>query len=266
VRDGDFGKPIVLNEDTKGSRGFEGIGVAADGSLVAAWIESGPTSRTRVARIGVDGTRESRVLDERSCPCCRLAVATDATGSVALLWRDESEASVRDMVVSFAEADTAFSAPVRVSDDRWVLEACPHRGGALAFAPDGRVAVAWYTEGKIGRPQLLLAVGDANGFGAPLAIHRDAVSQPDRVALALDRDGRGIVLWERRTAVRSEIAARAISADGARLGPVRVVSQTLHAGHPQVRVSPTGRFVAAWSEESFPTQRTVVAALESTAP
>jgi hypothetical protein len=168
------------------------------------------------------------------------------------------------MVVSFAEADAAFSAPVRVHEDRWVLEACPHRGGALAFASGGRVAVAWYTEGEVGRPQLLLAVGDANGFGAPLPIHRAEDSQPDRVALALDRDGRGIVLWERRTAVRSEIAARAILA-GPRLGPVRVISQTLHASHPQVQVSATGRFVAAWSEESFPTQRTVVAELAPTA-
>ena len=93
-----------------------------------------------------------------------------------------------------------------------------------------------------------------------MAVHEGAGSQPDRVALAVGADGAGLVLWERRSPVRSEIAARAVTAHG-RLGAVRVVSSGVHASGPSLVAAPGGRFVAAWNEEAFPALRTVVVEL-----
>jgi hypothetical protein len=85
-------------------------------------------------------------------------------------------------------------------------------------------------------------------------------SLPDRVALAIGADGAGLVLWERRSPVRSEIAARALDAGG-RPGAVRVLSRGVHASGPALVAAPDGGFVAAWNEEEFPVLRTVVADL-----
>jgi hypothetical protein len=258
-----FAAPLALNEDEPGSRGFESIAVDARGEVVAAWIESGakPGATTRAARVSGGSVAERAELGARTCPCCRVAVARDGAGGVGVLWRDELPGSVRDM--AFAQSPGgpfAFAPGERVRDDGWVFAACPHRGGALAFAPDGRAIAVWYSEGRSGEPALWLAARGARGFAEPIAVHEGSGSQPDRVALAIGADGAGLVLWERRSPVRSEIAARAISARG-QLGPVRVVSSGVHASGPAVAAAPEGGFVAAWNEEAFPTLHTVVARL-----
>jgi len=257
----ELGTPRRLNEDRPGSRGFEGIAVRADGALVAAWLEGGRTSRSRVAVVGPGGDRLVTTLDEQACPCCRFALASAADGRVGVLWRDELPGRVRDMVFAVAGTE-GFSSPRSVRRDGWSLDACPHRGGALAFAPDGRALAVWYTEGDDSRPRLLAAWGGEGGFDDPLLVHEGEGSFPDRVALAIDAAGRGVVLWERRTPVRSEIAARTL--EGRSLGPVRVVSQGVKASEPQIVARPSGGFLASRNEEAFPTLRTVVASLDPT--
>jgi hypothetical protein len=149
-------------------------------------------------------------------------VAADGAGRVGALWRDEFAGQVRDMVFALSpKSPLAFTPSERVHDDGWVFDACPHRGGSLAFAPDGRAVVAWYSEGRKREPALWLATRDDRGFSSPIPFHEGAGSQPDRVALAIGADGSGVVLWERRSPVRSEIAARAWGPDG-RPGAARV--------------------------------------------
>ena len=78
-----------------------------------------------------------------------------------------------------------------------------------------------------------------DGFAAPLALHEGAGSLPDRVALAIGADGAGLVLWERRSPVRSEIAARSVSAQG-RLGAVRVAVERRSRVGPRARRGAAG--------------------------
>jgi len=256
-----FAAPLRLHEDEPGSRGFESIAADAGGAVIAAWIESdaGPGAATRVVRV-VDGAAGLVTsLGEQTCPCCRIAVAVDAAGRAGVLWRDEFPGRVRDMVFARSrDGGLRFAPAGRVCEDGWALDACPHRGGALAFAPDDRALVAWYSEGSAGQPALWLATGNAGGFGAPTALHDGDGSLPDRVALAIGADGAGVVLWERQTPVRSEIAARAVVAGDRRLGPTLVLSRGVHASGPAVVASPSGGFVAAWNEEEFPALRTVL--------
>jgi hypothetical protein len=245
--------------DQAGSRGFEGLAVRADGALVAAWIEGGRTSRAQAVVLEPGGERLATTLDDQACPCCRFALGSAPDGRIGLLWRDELPGKMRDMVFAVARTD-GFS-PVRsVHRDGWSLDACPHRGGALAFAPSGRSLAVWYTEGDDSRPRLLAAWGGEEGFDDPLVVHEGEASFPDRAALAIDPVGRAIVVWERRTPVRSEIAARAV--EGRSLGPVRVLSRGVKASEPQIVARPSGGFLASWNEEVFPTLRTVVASID----
>ncbi|HEU5194891.1 MAG TPA: hypothetical protein VFW70_09155 [Methylomirabilota bacterium] len=88
-------------------------------------------------------------------------------------------------------------------------------------------------------------------------MHTAAGSVPDHPRLAVNAEGRGVIVWEDATAVRRRILARTINGGGRTLGPVRVLSQAIKAWTPDVAVAADG-FVVAWHEERFPSTVTVV--------
>jgi len=94
---------------------------------------------------------ETVVVDSNACPCCRTNLAAAPDGSVYLAWRHEFENGARDIVVSRSDdSGSSFSEPVRVSEDNWVIEACPHAGPALAVDTEGNVHVSWFTAADSG--------------------------------------------------------------------------------------------------------------------
>jgi hypothetical protein len=262
-RDGgaSFGSPRSVAGAAPRARDFASLAAAEDGTLLAAWLDiGGPVATTRAARIDptVGGIEDEAVLDAAACVCCRTAVATGANGAAAVLWRGERASSVRDMFFARStDGGRRFSEATLVHADGWSLDACPHRGGALAFDATGRAAAAWYTEGTRAEPSLRLATADAGAaFGVPRELHPGEGSFPDRVALALAADGSGLVVFESATAVRREVVARALAPAG--LGPSLALSRALKASGPAASALPGGGFAAAWNEEAFPVLRTVV--------
>jgi hypothetical protein len=206
-----------------------------------------------VARIDPAAGRvaDEAVLDASACVCCRTAVAAGPGGAAAVLWRGERSGHVRDMFFArSSDGGRRFGAAALVHADGWSLDACPHRGGAVALDASGRARAAWYTEGTQAQPSLRLAAADAGAaFGAPSELHERAGSFPDHVALALAADGSGLVVFESATAVRREVVARSLAPG--RAGAVK-------ASGAAAAALPGGGFAAAWNEEAFPVLRTVV--------
>jgi hypothetical protein len=83
-------------------------------------------------------------------------------------------------------------------------------------------------------------------------------SIPDHVRLAVDADGRAVIVWEDSTAVRRRVLLRYTTDGGETLSPVQVLSQAIKAYAPSVTISPAGEFVVVWHEEQFPHVKTVV--------
>jgi len=268
-RDGgrSFAPPLRVNDDRPISHSFEAVAALADGGALVAWIDSREgweKARTYVARFALEGDalrrQDERALPGDTCVCCRVAAASGAEGQVGLLWRDVFPGSVRDMVLAYAaDGGGRFGSRARVHEDAWSLEACPHRGGALAFDARGRAHVAWYTEGTDARPSVRYARRAADGtFSEPLELAAGGESVPDHVALAATPDGRVVVVYEAVTAVRRWIVARASADGGASFGPPQVLSKALKAYEPAVAAAPGGDFVVAWHEDAFPVRRSVV--------
>jgi len=267
-----FEAPLRVNEARAVSHSFEGIAASADGALAVAWIDSREGwahPGTYVARVVERGSRvEGRVaVGSDTCPCCRVAAAAGPGAALALAWRQTFAGNVRDFV--FAESrdgGRSFAPSRRVAVDGWALDACPHRGGALALDASGRAWLAWYSEGDDATPRLRLAFAEPGApFGAPRALHEDPRSLPDHVALAVAGDGRGLVAFEAATAVRSAVVLRLVDGAGGEIGPPLLPAKSVVAKSPAVAAAGDG-FTAAWIEEEFPEVRFVVQELRVRAP
>jgi hypothetical protein len=79
------------------------------------------------------------------CFCCKTARWTRGS-DVFVAWRPLFPGGVRDIAVArSADGGRTFSAPARVSEDNWKIDACPDDGPAMAVDGDGAIRVAWPT-------------------------------------------------------------------------------------------------------------------------
>jgi hypothetical protein len=261
-----FDEPLRLNDDRPGSNSFEGLAAGAGDRVVVSWIESHEGSDQVVTLAAVVADRGRRVeqvtrVGEDVCVCCRVAVAEGPGDTVALAWRRVFPGDLRDMVLALSrDGGRSFGAAALVHPDRWRITACPHRGGVVALDGRGRIHIAWYTEGRQNRPDLLFATSrDGRRFSTPLRLHESAGTIPDHLRMAVDgASGRVVVAWQDATAVRRRVLVRVSASGGTAFGPARVLSPAIKAFAPDVAVGPDGRFLVAWHEERFPFLYTVV--------
>jgi hypothetical protein len=260
-----FAGHLRVNEDRPISHSFDGLAVAADGTVLVSWLDSragGPNARTYLARVAARGTRVDGIVEigADTCVCCRVDVATGPKDGVAVLWRKVFPGDIRDMVLSASrDGGRTFSDPALVHDDRWRIAACPHRGGVLGVDARGRTYASWYTEGRDARPDLYFATSDdGRRFGPRRRLHTSATSIPDHARMAVDRDGRAAVVWEDSTAVRRRILLRYTVDGGRTLSPIHTLSTAIKAWEPDIVVGRDGTFVVAWHEAQFPSVTTVV--------
>jgi len=260
-----FEPPLRVNEDRPISHSFDGLAVAADGTVLLTWIdghEGGKDPATWVARVTEQGTRVEgiRKVGDDTCVCCRVDAAAGAGNTVALTWRQVFPGDVRDMVLAVSrDGGRTFGDARLVSADHWKINACPHRGGAVGLDAKGRVYMSWYTEGSDIRPDLKFAVSaDGERFGPPKRLHTSATSIPDQARMAVDPAGRAVIVWEESTAVSRRILLRYTVDAGRTLSPIRVLSTAIKAYAPDITFAPDGSFLVAWHEEAFPFLKTVV--------
>lgn len=224
-----FSPPLILNDDRQViSHRFDALAVDDrrkslwDGRsrVAVVWLDartrSGKTAskspQTGVglyAAVSEDGGasfgRNRRVADH-SCQCCRTALTWTAAGPVAF-WRHVFGRNIRD----FAIAGLDGGPLLRVTDDDWEIDGCPHHGGGIAADGRGNLHIVWFTDGarrkgifyrriagtdfsRTGSPEMSapLALGDA----ARQAGHPAVAAFGERVLLTWrEFDGRRFSAW-----------------------------------------------------------------------
>ena len=242
---------LRVNEDRPISHSFDGLAVASDGTVLVSWIDGragGANAGTYLARVADRGERVDGVVQvgEDTCVCCRVDLATGPGDAVAVLWRKVFPGDVRDMVLGASrDGGRAFAPPAprprrRVEDRR--VPASRRRGGHRRPRAHLR---SWYTEGEQARPDLYFATSaDGRRFGPPRRLHTSATSIPDHARMAVDREGRAVIVWEDSTAVRRRVLLRYAPTEGARSGPCTRCRgrQGVGAGHRR-----GARWRASWS-------------------
>jgi hypothetical protein len=181
-----FAEPRPITSSNESQR-FETIGVDADGSVFAAWLDKRNRIRAQQSGRKYEGAglffasskdggatyAGARLASDNTCECCRLGLAFAGPGRPVVVFRNIFEGGVRDhAVVSFADPATAGEVR-RVSNDDWRIAACPHHGPSLSISAAGTYHVTWYSNGKA-RKGLFYARSQDEGrtFSEPLALGR----------------------------------------------------------------------------------------------
>lgn len=150
--------PVTLNDDyaaAPGVHSFHDMAATEDGHLAVAWLDRRPGGDGAVRDSSSEGDVSVHYVMSwdfggswsgnsaqwsRACPCCRVAVSMDFTGTLFLAFRRHYAGQVRDMVVARPDGP-----PVRIFADEWATDDCPESGPALRVPRDHTLRMAWYT-------------------------------------------------------------------------------------------------------------------------
>jgi hypothetical protein len=239
---------------------------AAVGVAAAGPVDPGARSQEPAAGHAPNAERE---LARGVCYCCKTALAAGPNGAVYAAWRHVYEGNIRDIAfVASRDGGRTFSAPARVSEDRWQLAGCPDDGPAMAVDAGGVAHLVWPTVIGGDRPQgaiFYASTRDGRTFTPRVRVPGLDSPKPQHPQLALASDGRVLIAWDetvdgvrRAAVVTMTIAGHAAPAFSA---PVLLEAST--ASTPRATVYPvlatTPRdTVAAWTSGSGETSAIAV--------
>ncbi len=261
-----FQPSVLVNDDDQlVAHSFDSLYLGHDGTLHIAWID-GRDGKKDPGTYATRSTDHGRTLaknvkiDESTCVCCRTSLATSPEGTVYLAWRKIFEGNIRETVVARStDGGQTFSEPVIVGHDRWVYAGCPHRPASLGVDRQGRLYVAWYTEGADETPAIYLSYSDDQGrtFSPKQALNSSKGTFPDHPQMAVDGQGRVVVIWEEQSPVRREVVMSASFDRGQTFGkPVKLNEKKGQS--PVVSMNSQGFVALAWLEHAMPGHKTVL--------
>jgi hypothetical protein len=284
----------VPGSEAAGNRGWESIAANRDGTIVTLWLDHRETSTNKGTAAPVNhaehqhgastqsaadsvkraqlsklfaarlGEADSpRALTGGVCYCCKTAIATDASGNIYAAWRHVYEGSVRDIAFTkSSDGGRTFAPPVRVSQDDWVLNACPENGPSLVVDADQRIHVVWPTlvpgPTSTSEPTLGLFYAmsrDGRGFTVRQRIPTEGFPRHPEITLGLR--GEVVVAWDEQAngTRRVSVAQGNVAADGAPRFVRQPIADESSAAYPAVAAVKDGALVA-WTSGS--SGRTVI--------
>jgi hypothetical protein len=261
-----FSPPVTLNRDRQIiSHRFDTLATNGNGGVAVAWLDA--RSRTgkvpkgspqtqvgvyaAVSRDGGATFAPDRLVADHSCQCCRTGMTWTPRGPV-VFWRHVFGKNIRD----FAIADLAGGPLLRVTDDAWEVDGCPHHGGGIAADGRGNLHIVWFTAGanRQGIFYRRLASADFSAQGQltgvaemspPLPLGQ-ANHQPGHPAVVASGD-RILLAWREFDGERYSVWAMLSADAGAHWGaPVRL-AETKNAADYAVPVIDDKQALVVWN-------------------
>jgi len=261
---------ILVNDDEQViGHSFDSIHVAPDGVVHVAWIDGREGKKdpgTFVTRSTDHGRTVAKnfKVDESTCVCCRTSLTTGPDGTLYVAWRKILPGDLRETVVARStDGGQTFTNPVIVGHDKWVFPGCPHRPASIGTDRFGRLYVVWYTEGVDDTPAVFLAYSDNRGdsFSPKQKLNVSKGTFPDHPQMAVDPEGRLVIVWEEQSPVRREIVS-SISLDRGQSFSTPQKLNEKKGQTPSLSMNSKGLAALAWMEHAMPVHRMVVQTLQ----
>ncbi len=163
-------RPLVRDTAGYDQRYFD-VALLPNGEAAIVWLDNRKQPEQEGSALyyattsGRNGFAGEKRINQPCCQCCRTDLFVDSKSNVHVLYRGILQDSIRDMVhIVSTDGGQSFSAPKRISDDNWVLNACPHTGPAMTENAEG-LHFAWYTGGKAKGTFYTQSKDNGNSFG-----------------------------------------------------------------------------------------------------
>ncbi|GAB3470836.1 sialidase family protein [Massilia terrae] len=251
-----FSAPATVHADRAPiTHRFDSLIVDRAGRVFVAWIDKRDAEAARARQQPYAGAavyyavsddagasfKGDYKLAEHSCECCRIALALDKSGAPVAMYRAVFGKNVRDHAIAALSADGKPTQPVRASFDDWHIDACPHHGPGLAFAPDGSRHQVWFDVAKDQGGVFYASATPAGKLGKPVRLGSDQAEHAD-VAV----DGAHIaVVWKQFDGEATAILLRN-SLDGGKTWQEKTLAHTAgNSDHPHLLRTPSG-IVLVW--------------------
>lgn len=246
-----FAPPITVHEDRQViTHRFEAVRFDAHGRLHVLWIDKRDAERARAAgqayrgaavyrSLSLDGGRSflgDQCLAEHACECCRIALAEDRRGLVAL-WRHVFAPNHRDHAFARIPEGPACLTPVRATHDEWALDACPHHGPALTPDREGGFHLVWFGH-RAGVAAVRLGRLRSDGQPRP-----EVIELPDDTAEHADLTSNAshvVLVWRGLSGSTPVVRAWVSSDDGRHFEAREVARAAGRTDHPRLLASEEG--------------------------
>ena len=180
-------KPLVSDTASYDQRYYD-VALLPSGETGIIWLDNRKTTTKQGSALyfastsGKNGFENERLLSEPCCQCCRTNLFVDSKRGIHALFRGIIQDSIRDMVhIVSNDGGITFSEPARISDDNWVINACPHTGPAMTENADG-MHFAWFTGGGMHGCYYTRSSDNGHSFTARDSVTRKG-SHPQLISL-----------------------------------------------------------------------------------
>lgn len=226
---------LVPGSDAAGNRGWEAVAAGPGGHFFSVWLDhrklaapdqtkmagehhhegaaapaaakttTAPMDGVAMAQLSqlyvtaLDGSIAPQSVTGGVCYCCKTAVVAGPSNSLFLAWRHVYAGNMRDIAFAASrDGGKTFSAPVRVSEDKWMLEGCPDDGPSMVVDGAGAVHIVWpavVTE-KSGPVKALFYATSRDGRTFTPRRRLPTEGQANHPQLAIDPSGVLAVAWD----------------------------------------------------------------------
>ena len=179
-----------LNDADKSAReGLHAMSGDGKGFVFATWLDlrSGGAEMWGASSSNGGATWGANALiykspDGHICECCHPSVAVDATGRVAVMWRNWLGGSRDLYLATSSDRGKTFGAAQKLGEGTWKLNGCPMDGGAVAINSKGEPLTVWRREKVV--------------FASSPTAPEQRLSDAGNQALVLSTSKGTVYLWE----------------------------------------------------------------------
>jgi hypothetical protein len=159
-----FSQPITVNYDLQEiSHRFDSMVVSDDGKVFISWLDKrdqqaakdkqqeyigGALYYSYSADQGKTFSKNMK-LSDNSCVCCRIAMALDNNNLPVIAWRDiygDAKNQTRDHSLLTFSSALKPDKKIRLSNEQWRINGCPHHGPALDVDGNNVVHSTWFND------------------------------------------------------------------------------------------------------------------------
>jgi hypothetical protein len=221
--------PVIVNDSPGSAReGLHAMAAGEHGQVAAVWLDLRAKGTRLYGAYSRDAgkTWSKNVLIYESpggtiCQCCHPSLVSSGEGSYAVMFRNAADGS-RDMYLSEWEINGTVSAPKKLGDKSWALDACPMDGGGVVHEGKG-IVTAWRRDHTI--------FLDAPGQG------EKALGEGKDVAVTASSKG-AYVAWTNPTGVQLQEPGKEAS-----------VTLSPTGSFPVLAALPDGSVLATWEQD-----------------